>query len=273
MASLVTTLQRDILNSKKSVTEILRTAKLISAKLGLTDISQLIDSELNGYKPGSAAPSYRIIRGGTLQLFNPYRGWLPAGDVGDYGIAISQPIPELEELAKSKGIVIPLNKKLPVSSLGGVADGLVQQFEQRIVHSPIRLRAVLEAVREQILNWTIELEQRGILGEDMSFDAEEKRKAQNQIFNIQHFTGVLGDVKNSVVAVHDYSSIHQILKQHNVPQNERNEFENILDELKTADPARKASLLERGKDWLVRNEKFLGASISLTRKALGLGGD
>jgi len=41
-------LQRDILNSKKTVTEILRTAKLISAKLGLTDISDLIESELGG---------------------------------------------------------------------------------------------------------------------------------------------------------------------------------------------------------------------------------
>ncbi len=131
MSSLVTNFQKDILNSKKSVTEILRTAKLISAKLGLTDISALIDAELNGYKPGAEAPSYRVLRGGTLQLFNPYRGWLPAGDVGDFGIATRQPISELEELAKGKGIAIPLTNKLPVSSLDGVADGLVQQFEHR----------------------------------------------------------------------------------------------------------------------------------------------
>jgi hypothetical protein len=52
MSSLVIDLQKDILNSKKGVTEILRTAKLISAKLGLTDISELIDSELGGYTDG-----------------------------------------------------------------------------------------------------------------------------------------------------------------------------------------------------------------------------
>src|SRR5437867_3380698 len=113
MASLVTNLQRDILNSKKSVTEILRTAKLISAKLGLTDISNLIDCELNGYKVGSVAPDYRVVRGGALQLYNPYRGWIPAGDVGAYAIPIGQPISELDELAKGKGIVFPLNEKLP----------------------------------------------------------------------------------------------------------------------------------------------------------------
>ena len=152
MASLVRSLQRDTLDSKKSVTEILRTAKLISAKLGLTDISQLIESELNGYKPGDSAPPYRIIRGGTLQLYNPYHGWLPAGDVGDYAIPVAQPISELEELAKGKRIAIPLSKRLPVSSLDGIGNGIAQQFEQRILHSPAKLKRVLEAVKEQILN-------------------------------------------------------------------------------------------------------------------------
>ena len=71
--------------------------------------------------------------------------------------------------------------------------------------------------------------------------------------------------------VYDYSSIHQLLKQRNVPQVERNEFENILDELKTAEPAKKASIIERGKAWIVRNQELLGAGISLARKALGVG--
>src|SRR5437868_3753271 len=100
----------------------------------------------------------------------------------------------------------------------------------------------------------------------MSFDSKEKQNAQNQTFNIQHFTGVFGDVTNSNVNVYDYSSIHQLLKQRNVPQVERNEFENILDELKTAEPAKKVSIIERGKAWIVKNQE---AGISLARKALG----
>jgi hypothetical protein len=81
---------------------------------------------------------------------------------------------------------------------------------------------------------------------------------------------VLGDVSHSSVHVYDYSSLHQTLKQQNVPQQERNELENIMDELKTADANKKRNLLEKGKAWIVKNQEFLGASVSIVRKALGL---
>ena len=81
---------------------------------------------------------------------------------------------------------------------------------------------------------------------------------------------MLGDVSHSSVQVYHYSSLHQTLKQQNVPQEERNKLENIMDELKTADPTQKKSLLEKGKAWIVKNQKFLGASASIVRKALGI---
>src|ERR1043166_178076 len=264
MASLVSSLQKDILDSKKNVTEVLRTAKLISAKLGLSDITAFIEAEMNGYAAGALAPPYRVIRGGSLQFYNPYHGWLPVGDVGNHATPIGQPITELEELSKAKTVVIPVHEKFKLSPLGGGSDAFAQQFEQRIVLSAVKLKAILEAVIDEILNWAIELEQKGITGEDMSFDKEEKQKAQSQTFNIQHFTGVLGDVKNSNLRVYDYSSIHQLLRQNNVPQDERNEFENILDELRTAtDPTKKTTLIERGKAWIVKNEALLGTGVTL----------
>ena len=267
MASLVSELQGDILSSKKSVTEILRMAKLISAELGLTDISDLINAELNGYRDAAKIPAYREINGGTLQVFNPVHGWMLAGALGaqDFTFRNSQPVSELEELARSKFVTSTPARKFQLS------EAFAMQFPQRIVHSPMEIKRILEAIKEQILNWTIELKQRGILGEDLSFDTEEKQKAQNQTFNIQNFTGVLGDVKNSSVNVYDYSSIYQILKQQNVSQSERNEIENILDDLKHAKPNEKASLIEKGKAWIVKNQEFLGASASLIRKTLGLG--
>src|SRR6266403_2750651 len=185
MASLVTNLQSDILNSKKSVTEILRTAKLISAKLGLNDITELIDSELGGYTDFEKVPSYREIKGGTLQVFNPVHGWMLAGELGehDFKFRNSQPVSELEELAKGPFITSTPHEKFQLS------EGFAMQFHQRVVHPTMQIKSILEAVKEQILNWAIELEQRGILGGDMSFDKEEKQRAQNQTFNIQHFTG------------------------------------------------------------------------------------
>ena len=103
----------------------------------------------------------------------------------------------------------------------------------------------------------------------MSFDQDEKKKAQQQTFNIQTFTGVLGDVNQSEVQIYNYSSIHQILRKHKIPQEERNEIENILDELKS-DSKNKPTLIERGKAWIVRNQELLGAGAGIVRKALGI---
>lgn len=61
----------------------------------------------------------------------------------------------------------------------------------------------------------------------MSFDEKERKLAHNQVFNIQNFTGVLGDVTHSSIQIYDYGTIHQTLRQQNVPQHERNELENI----------------------------------------------
>jgi len=266
MGSLVESLQQDILQSRKSVTEILRTAKVISAKLGLTDISALIESELGGYTDGRAVPKYREMSGGNLYVFNPVRGWGFAGTLGasDLTYRTPQPASELEELAKAKFISTKCAQKFQLS------EPFMMQFPQEVRHSPMEIKRILEAIKEQILDWAIELEQRGILGEDMAFDKEEKQKAQHQTFNIQHFTGVLGDVKDSSVSVYDYSSIHQELRQRNVPQAERNEIENILDELKSSPPETKRTLIEKGKAWVVKNQQFLGAGTSIVRKVLGV---
>jgi hypothetical protein len=60
-----------------------------------------------------------------------------------------------------------------------------------------------------------------------------------------------------------------MLKEQNVPQNERNELENIMDSLKTAKPDQKKTLLQKGKEWVVKNKEFLGASAEIVTKAIG----
>ena len=104
----------------------------------------------------------------------------------------------------------------------------------------------------------------------MSFDEHEKQAAHNQIFNIQHVTGIVGNVTDSNVNVYDFGSINQQLKQWKVPQSERNDLENIIDALKSSPPEEKPSLIEKGKAWIVRNHELIGAGASIIRKALGI---
>jgi hypothetical protein len=269
MASLVRDLQRDILNSSKSTTEILRTAKLISAKLNLDDISDFIDAELSGYKTEKLpVPEYRYTKGGTLHVHNPVRGWQMAGNVHE-SYALAFPISELEILSKDKQCHFTPPRHIPVQGLDG-SDYLVGQFPQRIVISSNQLNRILEAVKDAILNWTVELEKRGILGENMSFDEKEKSAATSQTFNIQKFTGIIGNVSHSNVQLYDYSAVHQTLKESGVPQSERNALENIMDDLSKAAPAQKPGLIEKAKGWVVKNKEFLGASAEIVRKSLGL---
>ncbi len=147
---------------------------------------------------------------------------------------------------------------------------IASEFAQRIVISGTAFKAMVEAVRDRLLDWSIELEKRGISGEDLSFDDSEKQAAHTQTFHIQNATGIFGNVSRSTVNIYDYSSLHQTLKQHEVPQAARNELENIMDDLKSAHPAKKAPVVERAKQWVVKNKEFLGASISIVKQALGL---
>lgn len=269
MASLVRDLQRDILNSSKSTTEILRTAKLISAKLNLEDISDFIDAELSGYKSAKLpVPAYRYTQGGMLHVHNPVQGWQMAGNV-HASYALVFPISEIESLSKGEQLHFTPPRHIQVQGLGG-GDYMVNQFAQRIAISSNQLTRILEAVKDEILNWTVELEKRGILGENMSFDEKEKNAATSQTFNIQKFTGIIGDVSHSNVQLHDYSAIHQTLKESGVPQSERNALENIMDDLTKATPAQKPSAIEKAKGWVVKNKDFLGASAEIVRKSLGL---
>jgi hypothetical protein len=269
MGSLILSLQEDIATGKKGATEILRTAKLISSKLDLNDISSWISLELNGYGQDEV-PEYRQITGGNLQYFNPYRGWLSAGYL-DMAFPVGSSISTIEELVRESEIILPLTKtKVPLSSFGGHDDYMINQFEQRVAFSVTPFKKILETVKDQILDWTTELEKRGVLGEGMLFDKKEIMSAQSHIFNIQNATGIFGNVESSNVQIYDYSVIHQKLKEHGVPQVERNKLENIMDELSKAEPSKKESLLEKSKEWIVKNQDFLGASASLIRKSLGL---
>jgi hypothetical protein len=88
-------------------------------------------------------------------------------------------------------------------------------------------------------------------------------------YNFDKFTGVFGPVTNSEVSVHDNSSIYKLLIDHNVPMRKRHELEEIMEELKTASPEIKPSIMQRGKNWIVENKEFLGASAEIVSKIFG----
>jgi hypothetical protein len=128
------------------------------------------------------------------------------------------------------------------------------------------IRGILDAVRNEVLRWSLELERRGVLGEGMTFSPEEKTRAAAVSYHIGTFSGVLGNVSSSQVQIGDYGAIHGRLKLAGVPQEARNELENILDELKSAPPEKRPGLARRGMEWLVKYGPAIG-SLSETIRA------
>lgn len=175
--------------------------------------------------------------------------------------SIAQPISELESLIQQKDAGGVLQVPLPHEWLMKFfADS--EEFRLGMVPTLIvdksQIEGILDAVRNEILNWSLALESQGILGDGMSFSTEEVDKAKSTVYNIQSFQGVLGNVDSSTVQVGDYSSVHSVLKEKGVSQKERNELENLLDEIKTAEPSQRKGLVKKGFEWVGRNASTIG---------------
>jgi hypothetical protein len=86
---LILQIQAAALDSKASVTDALRKAKLACVKLELKEFEEWIELELSGYidKKVSEMPQYRMIRG-VPQGWNPFHGWQPVSFVGFRGATI-----------------------------------------------------------------------------------------------------------------------------------------------------------------------------------------
>jgi AbiTii len=267
MGSAVVNLQKAILESGQSTTQLLRHAKLIAGKLNLADVENWVDLELNGYPDEMKCPEYREIVTDKLLIHNYYRGgWQYVGDVRK-ALKVRQPLAEIERLAAGSTVYFTPEKNFPITNSFGTSSG--SDWPQRVAADAGQFKTILEAVRNALLQWTIDLEKRGIKGEDMDFNETEKQAATHQTFNIQKFTGVLGNVQNSQVTLYDYGSINQLLVDHQIPKPDRRELEDIMDEMKDAPPEKKKSLLQRAQAWVVKHRELLGAGAEAVGKAIG----
>lgn len=254
------------MNPNSRLSDILRKAIVVATKLKVQDMKAWVESELKGYASGEGIPSYRKVNG-TLKAWNPYNGWIPVivqhPEISEMlsNRSIAQPISELESLIHHKDEGGVLQIPLPHDWLMKIfADS--PEFRLGMIPTLIidksQIEGILDAVRNAILNWSLTLESQGILGDGMSFSTEEVDKAKSTVYNIQSFQGIIGNVVSSTVQVGDYSSIHSTLKEKGVPQKERNELENLLDEIQTAEPSRRKGLVKKGFEWLNRNASTIG---------------
>lgn len=270
MSSIILELQKDSLDGNISATQLLRKALVVAKKLNVDEFIEWISLELNGYKEILQLPNYRKV-GGQVMVHNPYHGWQPVifSSSEEAKIMSSKnvfsPLNEVENLCEKKSehsvIVVALpdgiTKNLMKSTLG-----LVPYF----IANESQMNGIIEAVRNIVLNWSLKLEEAGIIGEDIKFSESDKQKVASTIYNIANFTGVIGNVSESNLQIGDYNSIHSSLKELGISQEQRNELEQIMDGYKVANEMEKKSLFSKGMDWLRKNGPTIGTLSETIRK-------
>jgi hypothetical protein len=204
---IVVELQQLSSESECPVDQLLRKALLVATKLDIQDFRDWIQLELKGYPSSSEVPRYRIAVA-EIRLVNPVLGrlipfFLPPDIAGPLEkTQIRQAIGTLVELSGTPSDTFSLTIRPELrQSLVEVQGRFPMEPVMQI--SRVYVTTVLDAVRNLILEWSLRLEQRGIMGEGMTFSPKEKDIAMSSSnIHIGSFQGVYGNIINSEVSLH-----------------------------------------------------------------------
>ena len=196
MNSIVIELQRDALNRDVPVTDLLRKAYVVARKLKITEFEGWLSKELEGYTEDSEIPEYREVTG-EVKAWNPYHGWQPiffeepqiAETVSKRNNA--QRIAEIENLLKSISDNKGGNLQIPFApeQQNIICKAIGRQTQVTLMTTDSGLVRIIDAVRNIVLNWAIQLEEDGILGEGLAFSEAEKNKVEQHSYNVNNFYG------------------------------------------------------------------------------------
>lgn len=255
--SIVLQLQELAVDPNSNIEELLNKALLVARKLKIKKFRKWCENELEGYD-NENIPDYRVIKG-QLKVFNPYHGLQPFIIPDNLDrlvttIKIKQSVGEINNLLSQEGNsfenVISNEAK---SKLMSMQKGFTQ-LEPRVIFERSQLLSISSKLRNIILNWSLQLEEDGILGEGMKFSEKEKKAAMSvNNFNIQNMQGVVGTISGGTVnqnnqmniTEYDFESLAKYLMENKVGYTDIQKLEAAIQ----ADPKPK-------------NSKKLGVNVS-----------
>lgn len=215
MSGLVLELQSEAMKSDADVSSLLLKVKVVSKKLGLTDIEEWVSFELNGYPDESCStmPNYREVLG-AVKVHNPVHGLIDLRMSADLEAFLSRrnltiSISELTGLLKSGQQELNLSIRPDYREM--IMSSQKLPMEPFFVFHSYQLVRVLDAVKSKVLDWALDLEAKGIVGEGMSFSEKEKETAQTTYITNNN----IGSMSNSQLQQH---STHSAQTQYNVTQ-------------------------------------------------------
>ncbi len=180
-----------------STADLLRRALVVARRLAAPELVDWLSQEMNGYQDRESIPEYRTMWG-QLQVLEPVTGehipFLIQNAKKDELVRChseGQPISVLESITASEGEIV---KYFPTTIEQKLMESMRVRMRPRLVFSCAQVRGIVDGARNKILEWALDLEGRGILGEGMSFTQQEKQAVQEQHY---HF----GNVSSSQIQI------------------------------------------------------------------------
>lgn len=204
MNSLILEIQRDCIDPSISTLVIMRKLQAAAVKLDLSEISEWLKNETEGYaRKFEDLPPARQLRG-TPKALNPYHGWQPiftgsgqiAVEIADKisRVPVRQPVAEIEHLLNND-TGGELFFQYPPHQEATVLKAIGKKLTVGVFVSSSSMNRVIEDVRSRCLTLALALEKRGIFGENMSFSNEDKSRASSVTFNVNAQS--VGNISNA----------------------------------------------------------------------------
>lgn len=178
------------------VATLLRQMKIAAVKLGLNELEAWVQHELAGYPSDDLTilPDYRRQTGTPVGL-HVVRGWEPLtmNDPASYAFVSYRPI--TQSLGSIEDLLADRREGILFFQLDGEIEKAILDFnggrlrQVGLQMDPSRLSDVIDAVRNRILDWALDMERAGVMGEDMSFSNHEKKVAQGVSITIGTVNG------------------------------------------------------------------------------------
>lgn len=213
--SLLREIQNAAIDSNTELAVLLRKCKVLAARLGNPDFKQWVERELSGYDDISALPDYRILTVNSKGHFSgPFQSGIRNADIPLMSIDekfrehlalsyLGQGVASMENLIKSANgntLHEPWNPDL-VAYVGQNIYQNMNCMQAWKVIPVTGIVAALDAVRNRILNFVLEIEAESPdAGEALINSNPVPQEKIHQIFN----TYISGDVQNVATGSSDF---------------------------------------------------------------------
>lgn len=287
MNGIVMELQSDLISSNCDVLNALRKAKVIATKLNLLEFNSWIDQELNGYT-SNEVPTYREVRG-VLKAKTSWTNWQSVQfDDQETESALC-----VHRVQNSISVILSSLKNENPFIL--YPQGVMQDKLNRRCHTEVpaefavfvdksSLLSMVEAVINTLLDWTLDLEKKGIVGEKLTFSEPEKGAAKelsshntnifcNSITGSQFLIGENANAIDNTIGSNIMTEVKEAINKEQLNDNDKDKALQLLSEInEKIEQKRKPHVIRAV---LVELKDFLlnaGATVTaaLIQKTLGL---